>query len=202
VLPRLLVPVLAAAVLVALPAPAGAAQRGGVEHTVTSFTLERDGVVQRAERVETWRTGRRSKVVYSDGRTGAPRGACTGTRRRIRCVDRDPASEAGGTGDGRLLALPWAATGGDLRRALARGWLAETGPTVHRGTAARRFASTAKATGDAGETVIVATRDSLSLLFRQTRSRTPSGWVVATEDVLLRERLALRDVDFGLPPAR
>lgn len=193
-------------VLVAAPAahggtraPAVPVAPGIVEHTLEALTLEREGVVERDERIERWVSARRAKVVYTDAVTGETLGACSATRRRIRCFDRDPALEVDETGDGGLF-QSWADSGAPIRRALARGWLRSAGLLRHRGVPVRRLVTTAAATGDTGETTILAQRGTLAVLFRQTRSPAAIGTLTSTEDVLKRERLPLGRVDFRLRP--
>lgn len=193
-------PVLAAALAVLgvfAPAPAASAA-GGVEHTVTAFTIERDGVLESDERVETWVSRRRAKVVYTDGRTGEVLGSCAATRRTIRCFDRDPRLEVSGAGDGTLFLPTWVEEGRSVRRALARGWVVQTGEAVHRSTPVRRLVSTADATGDAGDTTMLVDRLTLTPLFRQTTGTVRGSTLTSTEDVLLRERLRRDRVDFRL----
>lgn len=191
-------PVLAAtfAVLALLAGAPGASAAGRVEHTVTAFTLERDGVVERDERVETWVSARRAKVVYTDGATGELLGSCAASRRTIRCFDRDPRLELAASGDGTMFLPTWAEAGRSVRRALARRWLVQTGEAVHRSTPVRRLVATEDASGDAGDTNILADRLTLMPLFR----RTSDGSVVSTEDVLMRERMRASQVDFALRP--
>ncbi len=191
----------------AAPAPPAAAaprstpipvRPGIAEHTQTAFTVMRDGVVERDERVETWVSARRAKVVYSDAQTGRVLGACTATRLRIHCYDRDPKLEAPPPGDGGLFLDSWAESGRAIRRAVARGYLAQTETTQHRGTPARRLVSTPAATGDAGTTTVLAESETFSVLFRQTSGPAGEGTITSTEDVLVRERLPARHVDFRL----
>jgi len=171
---------------------------GIAEHTVTAFTIERDGRIERDERVETWVSATHARVVYSDARTGEVLGACAGTRTRVSCFDRDPRLEVALGGDGHLFEPSWAQSGRSVRRALARGWLTQVEMTDHRGTAARRLTSTAAATGDDGETTILAERETLAVLFRRTTGATATGTITSTEDVLVRERLPLARVDLRL----
>lgn len=179
------------------PAPAPAAIAPGVaEHTVTSYRIERAGAVERDERVETWVSARRAKAVHTDAATGAVLGACTSTRRAIRCFDRDPALEGIGPGGGRLFLPTWAEDARLVEKGLARGWLRERERTEHRGVPARRLTATRAATGDAGETALLVARRTRFLLLRQTTG----GGVTSTEDVLSRERVPDRSVDFGLHP--
>ncbi len=180
------------------PAPAPAAIAPGVaEHTVTAYRIERAGAVERDERVETWVSARRAKAVHTDAATGAVLGACTSTRRVIRCFDRDPALELAGAAGGELFVPSWAATARHVRKGLRRGWLVRREKTEHRGVAARRLDSTAGATGDAGATTtLLAERGTLELLFRQSTS--PDGTIVATEDVLSRAEVRAASVDFRL----
>ncbi|HEV2815229.1 MAG TPA: hypothetical protein VGW10_18380 [Solirubrobacteraceae bacterium] len=184
----------------AAPAPAAAAAPplpvppGVAEHTVTAFTIDRGGVVERNERVETWVSANRAKVVYTDPATGATLGACAGTRRILRCFDRDPALEVALVAPGELFVPSWAEAGRTIRRWLARGWLTQTALVDHRGIAGRRLTASARATGSPGETEIVAERETLSLLFRETHD----GTLTSTEDVLVRERIPASTVDFRL----
>jgi hypothetical protein len=200
----LLLPALAA--LAFAPSAHGArgvpVQRGFAEHTVQEYTLERGGVVERRERAERWVSSRRARVVYTDPSTGRTLGACTGTRRRIRCFGRDPQLELAPRADQWLFLPSWAETARFVRRGLARGWVTQTGFADHRGTPARRLEATPEATGDAGTTTLLAERTTLALLFRQTRSPVAEGEVVSTEDVLERERLRAGGVDWRLhaPP--
>ena len=195
-------PVLAAllTVLAVLGGAPSASAAGGVEHTVTAFTIQRDGVRESDERVETWVSRLRAKVVYTDGATGEVLGSCAATRRTIRCFDRDPRLEVSAAGDGTLFLPTWAEEGRSVRRALARRWVVQTGEAVHRSTPVRRLVSTAEATGDAGETTMLVDRLTLTPLFRQTTATVRGSSVTSTEDVLLRERLRRERVGFRLDP--
>ncbi len=186
-----------AALFAALLAGAPAAARAAaVEHTVTVFTVERDGAFERDEQVETWVSPRRAKSVYTDRRTGAVLGGCAGTRRRVSCFDRVPALELMSARTDALFLPTWAEQGRAIRRGLARGWLEQTAFADHRGAPVRRLRSTAAATGDGGESLVLAARETLMPLYRRTAS--PDGTLVTVEDVLLRERLRPSQVDFRL----
>lgn len=196
--PRLLPLILLLLAITPAAAQAAAPVAPGVaEHTVTSFRVERGGAVERDERVETWVSARRAKVVYTDA-AGAPLGACTGTRRVIRCFDRDPALEGSAAGGGRLFLPSWAETAERIRKGLRRGWLREKERTEHRGLPARRLVSTPEATGDAGDSTLLVQRRTRALLFRRSTSGSGEVAVTSTEDVLSRERLPAASVDFRL----
>lgn len=184
---------LSAALVAGAPAAARAAT---VEHTVIAFTVERNGAFERDERVETWVSARRARSVYTDGRTGAVLGGCAGTRRRVSCFDRTPALELINARTDALFLPTWAEQGRAIRRGLARGWLEQTAFGDHRGVSVRRLRSTAAATGDGGETLVLAARQTLMPLYRRTAS--PDGTLVTVEDVLVRERLRAAQVDFRL----
>ncbi len=187
------------------PATAGAVgpiASGVAEHTVTRHVITRNGAFERDERVETWVSARRAKVIYTQAATGEVLGACTGTRTVVRCFDRDPALEGLGAENGRLFVPSWAETGRVVRRGVSRGWLRETGRTRHRGIPARRLRSTPAATGDPGQSTILAARGTWMPLLRQSTSTHRGDTVTSTEDVLSRRRVPVTAVDFGLgaPP--
>lgn len=178
-------------------------ERGFAEHTVTTFTVDRRGVLERHERQETWVSATRAKVVYRDPATNEVIGACAGTRRVLRCFRRDPATEVSTVAPGQLFVPSWAEAGRTTRRWLARGWMTETAQVDHRGIAGRRLEATPSATGDPGDTFVIAERETLSILYRQTRTEGPDGRAVtSTADVLVRERVRARGVDFRLHAPR